>query len=260
MRISVITVKGSDYAYRILNYARHINLPVHSVLVIDYSFAKKISLIKSMYVRKLGYIETIPIIMQRIIKEMRRLINKQWNGKEFIRDYKLLAENVLYANDENNPEFIECIRSLEPDILLLGQIGIIQKNILSIPKIATINAHAGWLPEYRGNDVIYWTIYFKQFNKIGCTIHYVDEGADTGDIIKFVPCPPVHGDTIPKLIDRICDESAKALVEMTIKLSEGVVEGYSQSKENGRTYYAMPLSLRRYSENNLQKFLHDEKS
>lgn len=213
-----------------------------------------------MYVRKLGYIGAIPIIVQRIIKEMKRLINKQWNGKEFIRDYKLLAENVLYTNDENNPEFIECVRSLEPDLLLLGQIGIIRKNILSIPKMAIINAHAGWLPEYRGNDVIYWTIYFKEFDKIGCTIHYVDEGADTGNIIKFVPCPPVQGDTISKLIDRIYDESAKALVEMAMKLSEGVVEGYSQSKESGRTYYAMPLSLCQYAENNLQKYLINNKT
>lgn len=255
MKISILTVKGSDYAYRILNYARHINFPIHSVFVIDYSFVKKINLIKSMYVRKLGYMEAIPIIIQRIIKEMRRLVNKQWNGKELIRDYKLLAENVLYTNDENNPEFIERIRSLEPDILLLGQIGIIRKNVLSIPKIATLNAHAAWLPEYRGNDVAYWTIYFKDFDKIGYTIHYVDEGADTGDIIKFVPYPPVHGDTIPKLIDRLCDESAKALVEMAMKLSKGIVEGYGQSKKSGRTYYAMPLPLRRFSENNLQKYL-----
>ena len=54
---------------------------------------------------------------------------------------------------------------------------------VNIPKIGTINIHRGYAQSYRGLDSDLWAIYNEEFDKIGVTLHYVDEKLDNGRII-----------------------------------------------------------------------------
>lgn len=63
---------------------------------------------------------------------------------------------------------------------------ILNTKILKTCRTDIINIHGGHLPDYRGNNCIYFACLNNDFEKIANTIHYLDKGIDTGDIIEIV--------------------------------------------------------------------------
>ena len=59
---------------------------------------------------------------------------------------------------------------------------IFKKEIINLPLLKTINCHAGKLPFYRGRNILNWVL-INDEKEFGVTVHYMDEGIDTGDII-----------------------------------------------------------------------------
>ena len=59
---------------------------------------------------------------------------------------------------------------------------ILRREILALPPKGFINCHAGELPYYRGRSILTWAL-INDEPKFGVTVHYIDEGIDTGDII-----------------------------------------------------------------------------
>ena len=60
---------------------------------------------------------------------------------------------------KNNPEFIEQIKDLKPDIICVVAYGkILPKELLEIPQYGCINVHASLLPKYRGAAPIQWAV------------------------------------------------------------------------------------------------------
>ena len=59
------------------------------------------------------------------------------------------------------------------------------KKLWEIPKLGTINIHASILPNLRGAAPINWAI-INGLKKTGLTSFFINEGMDTGDIIKTV--------------------------------------------------------------------------
>jgi hypothetical protein len=76
---------------------------------------------------------------------------------------------------------VETLEALRPDLLIHAGAGIVRRGVLAVPRIATLNAHMGLLPRYRGMNVAEWA-YFHG-DAIGCTVHLIDPGIDTGPII-----------------------------------------------------------------------------
>ena len=82
-----------------------------------------------------------------------------------------------------NQEFIEEIKSLNPDLICVVAYGkILPKEILDIPKYGCINVHGSLLPQYRGAAPIQWAI-LNGDKKTGITTMFMDEGMDTGDML-----------------------------------------------------------------------------
>ena len=83
-----------------------------------------------------------------------------------------------------DPGLEDWIRCLQPDLIVVsGMSQLLQRNIFSLPKYGTINLHGAYLPEYRGPNPVFWQ-YYDQILEPGVTVHYIDDGEDTGDIIK----------------------------------------------------------------------------
>jgi methionyl-tRNA formyltransferase len=59
---------------------------------------------------------------------------------------------------------------------------IFKSEIINLPRLKTINCHAGKLPFYRSRNILNWVL-INDEKEFGITVHYVDEGIDTGDII-----------------------------------------------------------------------------
>jgi len=119
----------------------------------------------------------------------------------------LTCENV------NSVDFIDTIRQCEADVFVSMSFNqILRKDILSVPPQGFINCHAGALPFYRGRNPLNWVL-INDEEKYGITVHYVDEGIDTGDIIRQSLYPIVDEDSYASLLSVAVDNCAEVLYQ-----------------------------------------------
>ncbi len=80
-------------------------------------------------------------------------------------------------------ELATSLEALEPDLILVWSYPmLVPAEILTIPRLASLNLHMGLLPEYRGPDAIPWAIANGE-SVTGVTLHEMDEGFDTGPML-----------------------------------------------------------------------------
>lgn len=102
-----------------------------------------------------------------------------------VKEYAKSKEIKIYQplKVRGNSDFIEEIKSLEPDLLCVVAYGkILPMEILEIPRYGAINVHGSLLPKYRGAAPIQWAVLNGE-EETGNTTMFMDEGMDTGDII-----------------------------------------------------------------------------
>jgi Formyl transferase len=73
-----------------------------------------------------------------------------------------------------------------PDVTVVIGCGILQAETLVLCGDQVINVHGGHLPEYRGNHCVFFALVGGDDEKIGATLHHVDVGIDTGDIVEVI--------------------------------------------------------------------------
>ena len=129
----------------------------------------------------------------------------------------------------NSIEFIEKVKTYNCDIFVSMSFNQIFKNtIINLPPYKTINCHAGKLPFYRGRNILNWAL-INDEKEFGITVHNVDEGIDTGDIILQRTYSICDEDTYSTLLERAYEECAKILYDSLILLQKGEVTPIKQS-------------------------------
>lgn len=100
-----------------------------------------------------------------------------------LRSFALKSKIPYYYMTSSSLELENWIRELEPDLIIVYSMSqLLKKNIYSIPPLGTINLHPSYLPEYRGPNPVFW-MYYNMVKQGGVTVHYIDEGEDTGKIL-----------------------------------------------------------------------------
>ncbi len=90
----------------------------------------------------------------------------------------------LYVEDINHKNSIEWIKNLRPDIVFcFGWSRLIKKELLNLTKMGVIGYHPAELPKNRGRHPIIWALALG-LKKTGSTFFFMDEGADSGDILS----------------------------------------------------------------------------
>ena len=135
---------------------------------------------------------------------------------------------VLQPLKARNPEFIEEIKAINPDVIVVVAFGqIIPSEIIHMPKYGCINVHASLLPKYRGASPIQWTV-LDGCEYSGVTTMLMDEGIDTGDILETVTVKLEERETGGSLFDRLSLVGAKLLVETLDKAEAGQLHPVKQ--------------------------------
>jgi len=122
--------------------------------------------------------------------------------------------NIPYIpkKNVNTPEFLSIMRGFAPDLLVSMSFNqILKKEIIEFAPKKFINCHAGALPFYRGRNPLNWVLINGE-SKFGITVHYVDEGIDTGDIIKQKTFPITLMDNYQTLLSTAVTECANVLL------------------------------------------------
>jgi methionyl-tRNA formyltransferase len=118
-------------------------------------------------------------------------------------------------NDEN---FINDIRSLEPDLIVVVAFRILPKEIFTIPKYGTFNLHASLLPKYRGAAPINRALMNGE-KETGVTTFFIQEKVDTGNIILQKKINIEDDDNAGTLHDKLSILGAEGVLE-TVELIE----------------------------------------
>ena len=135
---------------------------------------------------------------------------------------------ILLLDKINSPESVLQLKELDPDLFVLcGYNKILKNPVIEIPPLGTINLHGGKLPEYRGAAPINWQIINGE-DTGGCSIIYVDEGIDTGDIIAQEIYPIAPEDTHASVLDKTLEIFPRLLVQVLEQVESRTVQAQKQ--------------------------------
>lgn len=104
---------------------------------------------------------------------------------------KELGIDFLVEANINSQSFFHKVLTYNVDLFVSMSFNqIFRKQLYSQPTFGTINCHAGKLPEYRGRNILNWAL-INDEREFGITVHYIDDGIDTGDVI-LQKTYPIH--------------------------------------------------------------------
>jgi methionyl-tRNA formyltransferase len=158
--------------------------------------------------------------------------------------------NFVAVNEINSEECCNALRGLKVDLMVLAGTPIVRANVLSVPRVGTLNAHQGALPRYRGMNVIEWAV-FENFPPT-ITIHFVDPGVDTGDIVADERVAIHPGETLRNVRDRASTQQVDFLARSIVAAVHGSLPRRRQKPEEGRQYFTMHPALRAIAESRLR--------
>jgi methionyl-tRNA formyltransferase len=92
---------------------------------------------------------------------------------------------TLMVSSVNDRRVLDLLQEVEPELTVVMGTGIIGKRVLGAAG-TVLNLHGGHLPDYKGNHCFFFALYNGDFDHVGTSIHFVDPGVDTGDIVEVV--------------------------------------------------------------------------
>ena len=157
---------------------------------------------------------------------------------ETLKGYAEL-NNIDYLKNKNvnSDEFISTIKKYKCDLFVSMSFNqIFKSKIINLAKYKTINCHAGKLPFYRGRNVLNWVL-INDEKEFGITVHFVDEGIDTGDIILQKSFQISDNDSYKTLLEKAYVECSSILYESILMFKKGSVKAYKQDKIHPVGFY-----------------------
>jgi hypothetical protein len=250
MRITVLTLAGSRYGLKLLNLLLWDGIPVEQVVILRnrrrLRWARRSA-------RRVGW----PVVLGHLLWGLRSPFRRQgdvWRGKRLILDYHRLATRVDNVPSPHAPECLAALQAGRPELLLLAQTGLVPRGVLDIPKLATLNAHPGILPEYRGLDPDRWAIYERRFDRVGCSLHLVEPAIDRGPILEVQPYTWRGDETLDRLAWRL-NETCLDLLAGACRQPWPAYLSRAAPQGDGRLYSLTPPWLWPRVWQNLRRFL-----
>lgn len=179
----------------------------------------------------MGAVDFSLYCLSKVIEEHGNVVGVLTLSKEnasFHSDYADLSElasnhgiPVFKITDINRTETIELIKSLNPDIIFVfGWSQIIKKEILSLPNMGCIGTHPAMLPRNRGRHPIVWAL-VQGLDTSGVTFFYLDESADSGDILWQRPFTISLDDDASSVYQKIKTLAGQGIHEFLPMLKSG---------------------------------------
>ena len=163
-----------------------------------------------------------------------RYDTKDYTLKNYAEKYKI---DYLKHKNINSQEFIKMISKYKCNLFVSMSFNqIFKTEIINLPKYKIINCHAGKLPFYRGRNILNWAL-INDEKYFGITVHYVDEGIDTGNIILQRDYPITNNDTYATLLEQAYINCADILYDSIILFKKGFVKGIPQKDVHPIGFY-----------------------
>jgi len=155
---------------------------------------------------------------------------------------QLCAERGVPAytgNGINSPEFVAEMKKIGPDLIVSVAAPVIfKKDLIGSARLGCINIHNGKLPRYRGMMPNFWQLYHGE-ERVGITIHEVNEKIDDGRIIFQREVDVLPGETLESLMCRTKRIGAYCMIEAIDMVRSGNVHYRDNAADKG-SYFSFP--------------------
>lgn len=154
-----------------------------------------------------------------------------------MRVYEWLCdrESVFVHSLLTTEEQLQQIESIQPDyIVSCGYRHIVPRSILGLPTEGCLNLHPSLLPFNRGANPNVWSI--VDGTPAGVTLHYMDEGIDTGEIVAQREVEQTFVDTGKSLYERLEDALVSLFQQEWPNIEAGTASSETQAADVGTSH------------------------
>lgn len=128
----------------------------------------------------------------------------------------------LHVEDVNSPSSLAWIADKRPDIIFcFGWSNLIKRRLLDLPPKGVVGFHPAALPQNRGRHPIIWALALG-LTSTASTFFFMDEGADSGDILSQAEIPISYTDNAASLYEKITEQAMQQIVAFLPLLADGL--------------------------------------
>ena len=131
-----------------------------------------------------------------------------------------LGLRILQPEKLRDPEFVEAMQELKPDLGIVIAFRMLPEVIWAMPRLGTFNLHASLLPQYRGAAPINWAIINGE-KETGITTFLLNHEIDKGAIIAQHTEPILAEDNIGTMYDKLMTKGCDLVVDTVEKIASG---------------------------------------
>ena len=137
---------------------------------------------------------------------------------------------LLMPKSLNDVLFLNKLKELSPDLLIVVAFKILPESLLSIPNIGSINLHASLLPQYRGAAPIQRAIINGE-TETGLTTFFIQKKVDTGSIILQKKTSILFSDSLGSLSDKMSHSGSKLILKTINLIQQGSFNPINQNHD-----------------------------
>lgn len=140
----------------------------------------------------------------------------------------------------SDPPTLALLAELHPDLMVVACFpSIFPASVLQLPRYGCLNLHPSPLPAYRGPVPLFWMARQGE-HQAGVTLHFMDQGADTGDIVAQTSFPWPEGMSGPELEQRCAAAGGQLLVAAVKQLAQNGQLPRRPQPTEGSSYFSWP--------------------
>ena len=133
---------------------------------------------------------------------------------------------VIAAQSVNQPEYLERVRAIAPDVIAsVAAPEVFKAQLLGLPPLGCINIHSGRLPAYRGMMPTFWQM-LRGERAVTITVHRMAEKLDAGDVLATQAFAVRPSDSL----DRVITETKRAGAALLVRVLRDLRDGRAQPR------------------------------
>jgi folate-dependent phosphoribosylglycinamide formyltransferase PurN len=169
--------------------------------------------------------------------------------REVARTYKF---PVVACSDQNSPRAVAQLKQWSPDLAIFTGGNILRDRVLNVPRLGILNAHLALLPEIRGMSSPEWSLLSGV--PLGITIHFMDNGVDTGPVLLRREFLADSCDSLAELRNKMIAEGIELIAEAVAGLDRGTISAAPQAdREKDHQFFVMHERLKAMATRRLKK-------
>lgn len=142
---------------------------------------------------------------------------------------------VRLTANPNDTGSVAWMSEHQPDVIAVTGAPILRESVFTLPRLGTLNMHSSLLPDYRGTQAEFWQVLEGRLQTCGVTVHYVNAGVDTGEIVLQKATPAEPGLSPQALRTRNLLTALEVVPEAVAQVADGTAAPKQQSPGDGVT-------------------------